>query len=138
MSYRDKLRCGEIYHIYNRGNNRESLFKEERNYYYFMSLYEKYLHSILHLYAYCLLPTHFHLMVRIKEWEKIENCFNDPNLIWMQFRTFLGTYTKAINKAYNRSGHLFAGRYSRKIIEKDIYFYNLIVIRSIDQGHISS
>ena len=127
MSYKDKLNCGYIYHIYNRGNNQEALFKEERNYYYFLDLYKKYLHPIAHLYAYCLLPTHFHFMIRIKEWKRIENCIHDESQIWMQFRTFLGTYTKAINRAYNRSGHLFEGRYSRKIIQKDEYFYRLIV-----------
>ena len=127
MKYKDKLQCGSIYHIYNRGNNRESLFKEERNYYYFLDLYKKYLHPIVYLYAYCLLPTHFHLMVRIKEWEKIENCINNENHIWLKFRNFLGTYTKAIYKAYRRSGHLFVSRYSRRLVNKDQYFFKLII-----------
>jgi len=127
MKYQDELHFGNIYHIYNRGNNSEALFKEERNYYYFLDLYKRYIHPIAHLYAYCLLPTHFHFMLRIKEWDNIENCIHNQSQIWMQFRTFLGTYTKAINKTYNRSGHLFEGRYSRKIVQKDEYFYRLIV-----------
>ncbi len=136
MNYQDKLHFGYIYHIYNRGNNKEALFKEERNYYYFLDLYRKYLHPIAHLYAYCLLPTHFHLMVRIKEWESIENCIHDENQLWSQFRTFLGTYTKAINKTYSRSGHLFEKRYSRRIIQTDEQFFRLIVyIHQNPQNH---
>lgn len=34
---------GGIYHIYNRGSNRENLFREERNYPYFLQLMEKHL-----------------------------------------------------------------------------------------------
>jgi putative transposase len=136
MTYHDKLHFGHTYHIYNGGNNKEALFKEERNYYYFLDLYKKYIHPIAHLYAYCLLPTHFHFLVRIKEWERIEYCIHDESQIWTQFRTFLGTYTKAINKAYKRSGHLFEGRYSRKIIRKGEYFYRLIVyIHQNPQNH---
>jgi len=66
-------------------------------------------------------------MLRIKEWDNIENCIHNESQIWMQFRIFLGTYTKAVNKGYNRSGHLFEGRYSRKIVQEDEYFYRLIV-----------
>ena len=126
MKCRDSLQCGSIYHIYNKGNGRESLYKEEKNYYYFLDLFKKYLHQIVYLYAYCLLPTHFHLVVRIKEWEKIEKCINNEDHIWLTFRTFLGTYTKAINRVYRRSGHLFEGGYSRRLVEKDQYFFDLI------------
>jgi hypothetical protein len=33
------LEPGKYYHIYNRGNNRENIFNEERNYAYFLKLY---------------------------------------------------------------------------------------------------
>lgn len=136
MFYKDELHFGSIYHIYNRGNIKEALFKEERNYYYFLDLYKKYLYQIVHLYAYCLLPTHFHLMIRIRDLDAVENCIQDESQIWQLFRTFLGTYTKAINKGYHRTGHLFEGRYSRKIILKDDYFYRLIVyIHQNPQNH---
>jgi REP element-mobilizing transposase RayT len=136
MFYQDKLHFGKVYHIYNRGNNKEALFKDESHYYYFLDLYKKYLHQIVHLYAYCLLPTHYHLMVRIRDLEDIENCIHDESQIWLQFRTFLGTYTRAINRAYHRTGHLFEGRYSRKIIMNDNYFFRLIVyIHQNPQNH---
>jgi len=58
---------GNFYHIYNRGNNRENIFFEENNYYYFLEKYDKYLTNYLETFAYCLLPNHFHLLVRVKE-----------------------------------------------------------------------
>ena len=42
MSKPTPLQLGKYYHIYNRGNNREDLFIDERNYHYFMRLYAKY------------------------------------------------------------------------------------------------
>ena len=61
------LQPGRYYHIYNRGNNRENLFLEERNYRHFLKLYARYVAPVADTYAYCLLKNHFHLLVRIKE-----------------------------------------------------------------------
>ena len=60
MSKSIPLQLGKYYHIYNRGNNREDLFIDERNYHYFMRLYTKYIQPIADTYAYCLLCNHFH------------------------------------------------------------------------------
>jgi len=134
--YKANLQFNQYYHMYNRGNNREALFKEERNYYYFLDLYKKYIYPIADLYAYCLLPTHFHFLLRIKSLDELEGIYQEESQIWRQVRTFLGTYTKAINKTYNRSGHLFEGRYSRKIVLKDEYFFHLIsYIHQNPQAH---
>ena len=134
--YKSKLSHGQYYHIYNRGNNRESIFKEEKNYQYFLDLYRKYIHPIANLYAFCLMPTHFHLLVQIKNIDDIDIMYNDEKSIWMQFRRFLGTYTKAINKMYQRSGHLFAGRYSRVHVTDDNHFFKLIsYIHQNPQNH---
>jgi len=130
------LKHGLYYHIYNRGNNKESIFKEDRNYNYFIDLYRKYIHSIADLYAYCLLPTHFHILVQIKQFEEIDIMYQDENSLWKQFRTFLGTYTKAINKMYQRTGHLFEGRYSRINISDSNHFFRLIsYIHQNPQNH---
>jgi hypothetical protein len=53
--------------IYNRGNNGENLFREQRNYPYFLKLYAKHIEPIAETYAYCLLRNHFHLLVKIKD-----------------------------------------------------------------------
>ena len=60
----EPLRFGCYYHIYNRGNNRENLFIERRNYPYFLKLYAKHIQPVAETYAYCLLPNHFHFAIR--------------------------------------------------------------------------
>jgi len=124
--YEGSLQFNQSYHLYNRGNNKEALFKERRNYYHFLDLYKKYIYPMADLYAYCLLPTHFHFLIKIKSLSEIEDFYQDQSQIWRQVRTFLDTYTKSINKTYNRSGHIIEDRYSRKIVLKDDYFFQLI------------
>ena len=58
---------GQFYHIYNRGNNKENIFFNENNYNYFLKKYDFYFLDYLDIYCYCLLPNHFHLLVRVKE-----------------------------------------------------------------------
>ncbi len=60
------LQPGVIYHIYNRGVNGETIFKEKRNYEYFIKLYVKHIQPMADTYAFCLLPNHFHLLGEIK------------------------------------------------------------------------
>lgn len=134
---------GEYYHIYNRGNNRENIFKEEKNYHYFMGLYDKYIVPIAETYAYCLLRNHFHFMVRIKDAPKDSQSLEDwlsyqlktedqtdkdwQSYISLQFRNFFSTYSKAINKAYQRTGSLFEKSFKRRLVSDDSYFKTLIV-----------
>jgi len=64
------LQPGCIYHIFNRGNNRDILFIEERNYQYFLRLYRKYVEPVAATYAYCLIPNHFHFLIRTRTLEE--------------------------------------------------------------------
>lgn len=65
------------YHIYNRGNNRENIFIQERNYEHFLKLYFKYIDPIAETFAYCLLRNHFHVSVRIKSEEEIKETLKE-------------------------------------------------------------
>jgi len=60
---------GYYYHIYNRGINSENLFIDKNNYEYFLNLYNKYIPTIAESFAWCLMPNHFHFLVKIKELE---------------------------------------------------------------------
>ncbi|HSM57092.1 MAG TPA: hypothetical protein VK879_13145 [Candidatus Sulfomarinibacteraceae bacterium] len=62
--YKEPLAPGTYYHIYNRGINDEIIFKEERNYPFFLKKMAHYILPVAEVYAYCLLPNHFHLLVR--------------------------------------------------------------------------
>lgn len=57
---------GNYYHIYTRTNNKEVLFKSEENFIYFLERYRHYLESYLATLAYCLMPTHIHLLVWVR------------------------------------------------------------------------
>lgn len=60
---------GVFYHIYNRGNNKENIFYQPKNYGYFLRKYREYMSPWLDTYAYCLLPNHFHIMISVRELE---------------------------------------------------------------------
>ncbi len=60
-----------IYHLYNRGINGENIFKEERNYTYFLQKYAQYIEPIAETFAYCLLKNHFHIAVRVRSEDEI-------------------------------------------------------------------
>jgi putative transposase len=141
------LQYGLYYHIYNRGNNRENIFIEERNYRYFLQLYLKYIEPIAWTYAYCLLRNHFHFLVRIKDlpsrpvrWATEIKPVNDhasppdrssdlvefPNPS-RQFSHFFNAYTRTINHTYQRTGALFQRPFGRIPVTTDAYFARLIV-----------
>lgn len=77
MSTTTSLLPGQLYHIYNRGNNRENLFREMRNYDYFMRRYASHLGPLVQTHAYCLLRNKF-------------------------FSNFFNAYARAVNKACTR------------------------------------
>jgi putative transposase len=118
-----------IYHIYQRGNNRENIFFEEENHRYFLKLYIRYIVPIAITYAYCLLPNRFHFLIGTRRqtcgFSKKSHVSNpQPS---EQFRRLFIAYTKAINKRYGRSGSLFENRFGRKIVDSPHYFQNLVV-----------
>ncbi len=61
------LKPGTIYHIYNHANGFENLFVKEENYVYFLKKNAAHIPSVADTLAYCLMPNHIHLMVKIKQ-----------------------------------------------------------------------
>ncbi len=126
------LQYGQYYHIYNRGNNRENIFFEERNYRYFLQLYTKYIEPVADTYAYCLLPNHFHFLVWVKTVEEGQTqTFRVSKTLKVlkpsqQFGNLFNAYAKTINKAYSRTGSLFQNPFGRIPVTSDAYFIRLI------------
>lgn len=58
---------GSYYHLFNRGINKQNIFFQEKNYLFFLQLLDKYLIKYIDVLAFCLLPNHFHLVIRIKD-----------------------------------------------------------------------
>jgi REP element-mobilizing transposase RayT len=67
------------YHIYNHANGFENVFREAENYRFFMAKYQLHIWPIAETYAYCLMPNHFHLVVRIRKRETIETLIRNKN-----------------------------------------------------------
>lgn len=114
---------GQIYHVYNRGNYRENIFLEDRNYHYFMTLYQKYLTPVVDTFAFNLLPGHFHLGIRAKD----EADLVGQKPIHQCFSNMLNAYTKSMNKMYGRRGSLFEKHLKRKLVTSDAYLRTLIL-----------
>jgi putative transposase len=122
---KDIFESGQYYHIYNRGNNKENIFIEEKNYNYFLEKMKKYLLPIVDVYAYCLLKNHFHIVLRIKEKEQLPEKLKEK--IHLPFSNFFNSYSKSINTAYNRRGSLFQEHLQRNRIENEEYLKQLII-----------
>jgi REP element-mobilizing transposase RayT len=109
-----QLRPETLYHIYNRGNNQQPIFLQEKNYYFFMSKALKELNNQLDFLAYCLMPNHFHFLVYTKpEFETVK--FSDG------MRTLLSSYTRAVQKQEHFKGSLFQQNTKYKELVDDTY-----------------
>src|SRR5690606_13701848 len=90
-----------FFHLYNRGNNKENLFLEQDNYIYFLMLMKKYLLQVADVYSYCLLPNHFHMIVKFyEEPHEATNIRTKKTNLHQPISNMLNAYTKAINKRY--------------------------------------
>ena len=119
----------EYYHLYNRGVNRQEIFFEPDNYRFFLERVERYLIPVMDLVAYCLMPTHYHLLVCIKTSEVFKT--SEVSKAMMKLAV---SYTKAVNKRYDRVGPLFQGAFQAKHIDclnyrlflSQVYLYLLL------------
>ena len=116
----------EFYHVYNRCPSNKKMFIEKKDYFFFLDLIKKYLVSHADIYAYSLIPNHFHLFIRIKEvlnyFEKIDT----NQVITNQFRKLFISYTTSFNKQYGIHGSLFSTPFRRIMITSDSYLSQLI------------
>lgn len=102
MNRRMKILTGHTYHIYNRGNRKETVFHDRQDYLHFLRQLREYLPEYpVILIAYCLMPNHFHLLLRQDGDDGISN-------LMQAFGTSL---SKTYNKKYQTVGSLFQGKF---------------------------
>ena len=145
----EKLQPNCSYHIFNHANGFENIFTVDDNYRFYLDKYQQYILPIAETYAYCLLPNHFHLVVRIRRREVLEEVFRNfkstnfskvPNLekvevtdnmieyyISKQFANLFSCYTQSFNKVNKRRGSLFLKNFRREPIENKAYFLNAVI-----------
>lgn len=108
-----ELEKGNIYHIYNQGNNGQNIFFDRDNYLYFLKKIKKHILPFADIIAWCLMPNHFHLMVLINNEELhlsgSATLSRAPTTQTLNHSigVMLASYTRAINKHQNKSGSLF-------------------------------
>jgi putative transposase len=131
------LEYDTYYHIYNRGINRENLFREDENYTYFLKLYDEYINPVAETLAWCLMKNHFHLLIHIFPEEEIgyilpkegdtrsftkKKKYNPSR----KFANLFDAYAKAVNKRYKRTGGLFETPFRRIRVRDDHYLKELV------------
>lgn len=136
----------KMYHIYNHANGKENIFENDGNFSFFLKRYQYYIEPIAETFAYCLMPNHLHLMVRIKDDTELQKAHSEfqkdknmplenivpipteqfPAFISKTFGNLFSAYTQAFNKQQKRKGSLFMPNFKRKEIENERYYAQLI------------
>jgi REP element-mobilizing transposase RayT len=103
--------AGAYYHVMNRGNQRQVVFTAPRDYELFLERLGQFSGQFdVDLLCYCCMPNHFHLYLRT----------NQANLSrFMQ--GLLTSFTITLNRRHHSSGHLFQGRFTAHLVEKEAY-----------------
>ena len=112
---RIQFRAGEYYHLYNRGINKSDIFLSRENYYFFLRKVREHLaDGVCEIIAYCLMPNHYHLLVRLLVDEFSEG-----------MKSLGLSYAKAFNKAHDRVGPLFQGPFKAVHVNAEPYLLHL-------------
>jgi REP-associated tyrosine transposase len=130
----------QYYHFYNRGNNRQAVFFDRDNYLYFLRGLKQYIRPHVDILVYCLMPTHYHMLGKVvaqtSEFSKNSEVFTgskvagsppESQAISRAMQKFGISYTKAINKRFERVGSLFQGQFQGKPIQQYNHLINLCV-----------
>lgn len=136
-----------IFHVYNRTNNKELLFKSTENKLYFLRQYHKYVHPFVDTFCWNLLPNHFHFLIRIKTTEAIknhlqtvlpqslkplerkylDNALTTELLLELEWKRFFNSYAMAFNKQQQRPGNLFQRPFKRVEVRKESHFIQAVI-----------
>lgn len=113
------IESDNLYHIYNRGNQKQQLFFDERNYNFFLGKVERYIAPCCDLLSYAIMPNHFHLLVRATDYsaELMKNRTLPISRLCEGVRLMQSTYTKAFNVEKCITGNLFQQKARSKPIE---------------------
>jgi REP element-mobilizing transposase RayT len=113
------------YHIYNKSNPGFEIFYNDENYRYFLRKFFFHLDNFIDLYAFCLIPNHFHMLIKVKkEFAVAKN--NKSINISKAFSNFFNSYTKSIHVQNRSSGNLFQRPFKRIPIFQNNYLLNLV------------
>ncbi len=106
---------GAVYHVTSRGNARQDIVADDRDRSQWLSLLAHVVDRYGWLcHAYCLMDNHYHLVIETPK----------PNLS-IGMRQLNGRYTQAYNRRHEQVGHVFQGRFTAILVEKDAHLLEL-------------
>ena len=104
---------GHVYHVFQRGNNRNSCFLESENYQYYLGLWIECSRRYgVTVHAYCLMTNHVHFLVTPAKTDSISRVTRDVG----------SRYAFYFNRKYNRTGTLWEGRHKSCLVQDERYF----------------
>ncbi len=142
MNRKISFSAGEYYHIYNRGVDKRVIFNQKSDYERCIALlylsntskpidlkrgfdasdpkifFTKKSDTLVDICAYCLMPNHFHLLIKEKS--------KDGKGISLYMQKLTTAYSMYFNARNGRSGTLFQGPFQAKHADKDHYLKYLI------------
>ena len=140
-----------FYHIYNRGVNSAKIFNEDQNYIFFLKKLLQYSLPVLDVYAYCMLPTHFHIVIKVKSQYELKQLLHSESksntkfglhsnemIVSKQIAKFLSSYSQAFNKSINRHGAILESPFKRKKILDENYLKNVIIYTHLNPQDIGT
>jgi len=151
FNYWQKLESDCFYHIYNRAVGEEVLFIDQLDYEFFLKKYAEYLNPYFDTYAYCLIPNHFHYIVKVKsedkcrpliseEQTKIAQSYSEgyeelSNFLTDQFRRLFSSFALKHNFRHNRKGPLITPKFKRVNMNNDDRLRYLIAYANYNPIH---
>lgn len=120
------LTGNQYYHLLNRGNGGQVAFHEGEDFCAFLDLIEMACKRYpVQLYSFCVLPNHFHLLVKPEKGEDLSR--------WMQWLTT--SHVRRYHKKHASSGHVWQGRYKSFLVKDDEHL--LAVARCIERNPVA-
>ena len=113
---------GHLYHVYNQGNNRETIFYSRENYLVFLRKTHLHIAPRCHILAWCLMPNHFHFLIGANDISThvIKVGGNYMQTLANGFRLLQVNYAQYFNSQQHRSGSLFRQKAKAKCLTEEL------------------
>lgn len=127
---------GEIYHVFNRGNNRGVIFPRRQNYHYFLQKIERHVKCYCDILSWCLMPNHFHFLIHANanSVPMVQDRSIDRQQFSQGIKVLLSSYARGINRQEDRVGSLFQQKTKGINVSDDSRDYALTAFHYVHQN----
>lgn len=131
-----KLLADQIYHIYNQGNNQETIFKDDKDYISFLRRFRDRVLPHSEILCFCLMPNHYHFLIYTNQSsiEAIQLGSIKTQALQNCFRILNSGYANEFNHKYHRTGSLFRQKTKFKLLDYRQNDYPFICFNYIHQN----